>query len=228
MSIHHISVDGCDVGIPFEAARRSAGLQALLCQKRSRSDCGVKGHPYELGFDLRRFHRKLEEPLGWEEPRFVFRQLLSDLFHDDVPVAYIQKVARVMVRPNGTHVKFLTKRSERMRDLLATDLRFATANKHIWWGVSVEDRNMEFRESRTCVSRMPPSDSCQIEPLLEDLGVLNLSGIDWNMRAAKAGHGARPMEKEWVVSIRPRPSTQRALLLQQWGGVQKSKHGRFA
>jgi protein gp37 len=189
---------------------------------------GVSGHPYELGFDLRMVPSKLEEPLGWKKPRFVFVNSMSDLFHDDVPVAYIQKVASVMVEAKWHTFQVLTKRSERMRDLLATDLRFAAAHKHIWWGVSVENRKHgvprieHLRQSNAAVRFL------SIEPLLEDLGVLNLSAIDWIIAGGESGHGARPMDKEWVVSILSQCRQQKVpFFFKQWGGVQKSKHGRL-
>src|ERR1700722_16717849 len=101
---------------------------------------GVKGHPYELGFDLRMVPSKLNEPLNWKKPRFVFVNSMSDLFHDGVPLYYIQKVAEVMVAAHWHTFQVLTKRSERMCDLLASTLKFASKHKNIWWGVSVEDR----------------------------------------------------------------------------------------
>jgi len=189
---------------------------------------GVKGHPYELGFDLRTVPSKLDEPLRWKKPRFVFVNSMSDLFHDDVPVSYIQKVARVMVEAKWHTFQVLTKRSERMRDLLATDLKFATTYNHIWWGVSVEDRKYgvprieHLRQSNAAVRFL------SIEPLLEDLGALNLSEIDWIIAGGESGHGARPMEKEWVLSIQTQ--CRRAdvpFFFKQWGGVHKSKNGRL-
>ena len=101
---------------------------------------GVKGHPYELGFDPRLVPSKLEEPLSWKKPKLVFVNSMSDLFHEGVPTDYIQKVAEVMVAANWHTFQVLTKRSERMRDLLASQLKFAAVHTHIWWGVSAEDR----------------------------------------------------------------------------------------
>ena len=101
---------------------------------------GVPGHPYEQGFDLRLVPEKLAEPLRWPSPRMVFVNSMSDLFHHDVPDDYIEAVCRVMERANWHTYQVLTKRSERMRDLLQGRLGFAAALPHIWWGVSVEDR----------------------------------------------------------------------------------------
>ena len=101
---------------------------------------GVPGHPYEQGFDLRLVSEKLAEPLRWSSPKIVFVNSMSDLFHEDVPDAYIEEVVRVMQLANWHTYQVLTKRAERLRDLLASKLAFAAALKHIWWGVSVEDR----------------------------------------------------------------------------------------
>src|SRR5437763_6686530 len=101
---------------------------------------GVPGHPYEQGFDLRLVPEKLAEPIRWPSPKTVFVNSMSDLFHKDVPDEYIQAVVRVMRLANWHTYQILTKRSERLRDLLLTKLRDAADEPHIWWGVSVENR----------------------------------------------------------------------------------------
>lgn len=189
---------------------------------------GVKNHPYELGFDLRLVPSKLEEPLTWKKPRLVFVNSMSDLFHERVPRDYIRRVAEVMAEANWHTFQVLTKRSERMRDLLASELKFVSAQKHIWWGVSVEDRKHglprieHLRQSEAAVRFL------SIEPLLEDLGTIDLSRIDWVIAGGESGHGARPMKKAWVVSIQRQCSRDDvAFFFKQWGGVQKSKNGRL-
>ena len=101
---------------------------------------GVPGHPYEQGFDLRLVPDKLADPLRWTTPKRVFVNSMSDLFHDEVPDSYILAVAQVMKLANWHTFQVLTKRSERMRDLLNGRLRIFADEPHIWWGVSVEDR----------------------------------------------------------------------------------------
>jgi protein gp37 len=101
---------------------------------------GVPGHPYERGFDLRLVPEKLQEPLKRKSSRLVFVNSMSDLFHENVPDDYIVKVAEVMSTANWHTFQVLTKRSDRMRDLLNSKLQFAAHHAHIWWGVSVEDR----------------------------------------------------------------------------------------
>jgi protein gp37 len=188
---------------------------------------GVPGHPYEQGFDLRLVPGKLAEPLRWREPRMVFVNSMSDLFHKDVPDAYVRHVVRVMQLADWHTYQVLTKRSERLRDLLQTTLRDAAAAPHIWWGVSVEDQKhglprIEHLRAAPARVRM-----LSAEPLLEDLGTVNLDGIHWVIVGGESGHGARPMERAWVVSVRDQCAAAGVpFFFKQWGGVRKSRLGR--
>jgi protein gp37 len=101
---------------------------------------GVRGHPYEQGFDLRLVPGKLLEPLRWPRPKLVFVNSMSDLFHSDVPDAYIAAVAQVMKESPWHVYQVLTKRSARMRSMLDSRLAATAGLAHIWWGVSVENR----------------------------------------------------------------------------------------
>src|SRR4051812_14218034 len=101
---------------------------------------GVSGHPYESGFDPRLVPGKLLEPLRWPGSRAVFVNSMTDLFQEALPDAYVTAVATVMCRADWHTYQVLTKRSQRLRDLLGTVLGAAAAAQHIWWGVSVEDR----------------------------------------------------------------------------------------
>src|SRR5207249_1320635 len=108
----------------------------------------------------------------------------------------------VMTTAQWHTFQVLTKRSERMQVLLNSKLKFAAHKSHIWWGVSVENRKhgvprIEYLRAADVAMRF-----LSVEPLLEDVGVLNLSGIHWVIVGGESGHGARPMRKEWVVSIR--------------------------
>ncbi len=189
---------------------------------------GVKGHPYEQGFDLRLVPEKLTEPFSWRSPKLVFVNSMSDLFQPGVPDEYAEMVSRVMTVANWHTYQVLTKRSERLRDLLATKLRFAAPRENIWWGVSVEDlqyglpRIEHLREAPAAVRFL------SVEPLLEDLGDIDLSGISWVIVGGESGPGARPMKRKWVVSIREQCREQRVpFFFKQWGGVRKAKHGRL-
>jgi protein gp37 len=188
---------------------------------------GVPGHPYQQGFDLRVVPEKLPEPLRWKTPKMIFVNSMSDLFHEDVPDDYVRSVARVMQTANWHTYQVLSKRSQRLRDMLQTSLSEAGAEPHIWWGVSVENRKHGL--PRIDHLRAAPAHVrfLSIEPLLEDLGEINLEGIHWVIVGGESGAGARPMEKEWVVSLRDQCERAKVpFFFKQWGGVRKSKAGR--
>jgi protein gp37 len=189
---------------------------------------GVKGHPYEQGFDLRLVPEKLTEPFLWRSPKLVFVNSMSDLFQDGVPDDYIEAVCRVMVKANWHTFQLLTKRSERLRALLNGRLRFAAKQQHIWWGVSVEDRKYGLPRIKDLQKAAASVRFLSIEPLLEDLGAFNLSGISWAIVGGESGPGARPMLEKWVVSVRDQcHESHVSFFFKQWGGVRKAKYGRL-
>ena len=189
---------------------------------------GVKGHPYERGFDLRLVPSKLEEPLRWKVPKMIFVNSMSDLFHEGVPDAYIKSVVEVMVKANWHTYQVLTKRSKRMSEMLSKSLRFASVQEHIWWGVSVEDREYGYPRIDDLRSAPARVRFLSIEPLLENLGEIDLSNIDWVIVGGESGFGARPMEKDWVVSIQSQCAENRIpFFFKQWGGRNKSRTGRL-
>ncbi len=188
---------------------------------------GVKGHPYEQGFDLRLIPQKLAEPFEWSRPRTVFVNSMSDLFQDDVPDGYIEEVVRVMVEANWHTYQVLTKRSKRLHSLLSTKLKFAAQQRHIWWGVSVEDKRYGLPRIADLQRTPAAVRFLSIEPLLEDLGQFDVSGIDWAIVGGESGHGARPMKEDWVQRIhRICNASHVAFFFKQWGGVHKSTTGR--
>jgi protein gp37 len=162
---------------------------------------GVLGHPYEQGFDLRLVPEKLEEPLRWKKPRRIFVNSMSDLFHEGVPDAYILKVAEVMARANWQTYQVLSKRSGRMADMLNSVLRSYAELKHIWWGVSVEDKKYGLPRIEHLRAANVAVRFLSIEPLLEDIGNLNLDGIHWVIVGGESGHVARPFDLQWARSI---------------------------
>ncbi len=189
---------------------------------------GVPDHPYERGFDLRLIPAKLSEPFEWSGPRTVFVNSMSDLFQPDVPDAYIETVVRIMVEANWHTYQVLTKRSDRLAHLLSTKLRFAANCRHIWWGISVEDKKYGLPRIAHLRSAPAAIRFLSIEPLLEDLGQFDISGIDWAIIGGESGHGARPMQPEWVERIHKICNDAGvAFFFKQWGGVHKSKAGRI-
>jgi len=116
---------------------------------------------------------------------------------------YIEAVADVMVKANWHTYQVLTKRSKRMAELLSTKLKTAAEAHHIWWGVSVEDKKYGIPRI-TELRRSPATVQClSIEPLLEDLGTINLDGVHWAIVGGESGCGARPIRREWVDDIAP-------------------------
>ncbi len=188
---------------------------------------GVPGHPYQQGFDLRLVPEKLMEPLRWQSPKMIFVNSMSDLFHDGVPDDYIEAVAEVMMRANWHTYQVLTKRSGRMAELLKGRLRFAARLRHIWWGVSVENREYGLPRVRNLREAPAAVRFLSIEPLLEGLGELNLRGIQWVIVGGESGNGARPLRKEWVTAIRDQCAEASVpFFFKQWGGVRKKASGR--
>lgn len=188
---------------------------------------GVPGHPYEQGFDPRLAPGKLLEPITWSKPRMVFVNSMSDLFHESVPNAYIVLVTQIMAAADWHVFQLLTKRSQRLCDLLSSELRFAAKLPHIWWGVSVENR----RHGMPRIVHLQDADVAtaflSIEPLIEDIGTIDLRGIQWVIVGGESGAGARPMERQWVIDIRQQcQSAHVPFFFKQWGGVKKKAAGR--
>ena len=189
---------------------------------------GVRGHPYERGFDLELRKARLEQPLEWTQPRMIFVNSMSDLFHEGIPEDYIKSVFGVMLNARGHTFQVLTKRSQRMAEM-ARRLRWPD---NVWMGVSVENQRWTHR---TDDLRKVPAKvrflSC--EPLLGPLR-LNLADIDWVIIGGESGPGARPMKPEWVRDIREQcEEAGVAFFFKQWGAhnesgerVGKGKAGR--
>jgi protein gp37 len=188
---------------------------------------GVPGHPYEFGFDLRLVPEKLPDPLRWGTHRMIFVNSMSDLFHERVPDDYIVAVAEVMRLANWHTYQVLTKRADRLRSLLRGKLRSLASVKHIWWGVSVENQKQGIPRVQLLRESGAAMKFLSIEPLLEDLGTLDLSGMAWVIVGGESGHGARPMKAEWVRGIRRQCRLAKVpFFFKQWGGVRKSEAGR--
>jgi protein gp37 len=205
----------------------SPGCKHCYAERFAERFRGVAGHPFEQGFDLRLVPEKLAEPLRWAEPRMIFVNSMSDLFHKDVPPEFIMRVARTMRLANWHTYQVLTKRANRLRDILSGPLKSIAGDFHIWWGVSVEDRKhgipriAELQRSPAAVRFL------SVEPLLEDLGSLPLKGISWVIVGGESGPGARPMKEEWVLSIQKQCQVAGIpFFFKQWGGVQKKMAGR--
>jgi protein gp37 len=189
---------------------------------------GVPGHPYEQGFDLKLVPHKLAEPLAWTTQKMIFVNSMSDLFQAGIPNSFIERVGRVMQVADWHTYQVLTKRAEHMQDMLKGPLAFAAALEHIWWGVSVEDRKYGLPRIEALREAPAALRFLSVEPLLEDLGEIDLRGIHWVIVGGESGHGARQMKEEWVTSIRRQcEGVGVRFFFKQWGGVRKSEAGRI-
>ena len=180
----------------------SPGCKHCYAERFAERFRGVKGHPFEQGFDLRLVPEKLGEPLRWSKPRMIFVNSMSDLFHEGCRLHHIQKVAATMRLANWHTYQVLTKRSERLRELLCGPLRTVATDAHVWWGVSVENREYGLPRIADLQATRAAVRFLSVEPLLEDIGKLPLRGISWVIVGGESGPGARPMKEEWVLSIR--------------------------
>lgn len=164
----------------------------------------------------------MEDPLRWKTPSTVFVNSMSDLFHKDVPLAFIQRVFEVMRLAHWHRFQVLTKRSERLLEL---DLALVWS-PNVWMGVSVE--NGEYRHRITHLRKAHAAVKfLSLEPLLGPLPNLPLKGIQWVIVGGESGPGARPMRPEWVRDIRAQCQRRRVpFFFKQWGGTNKKATGR--
>ncbi len=181
------------------------------------------GQPnYVNGFKLTMHEHVLEKPLEWKTPQVVFVNSMSDLFHKDVPLEFIQRVFDVMKRAHWHHFQVLTKRSERLAEL-SPCLEWTD---NIWMGVSVETKDYIYRidDLRKTGAKIR---FLSVEPLLGPLPKMNLKGINWVIVGGESGPGARPLEREWVTGVHDQCLKAKVpFFFKQWGGVQKKKAGR--
>jgi len=205
----------------------SPGCKHCYAERFAERFRGVSGHPFEYGFDLRLIPEKLAAPLRWKTPKMIFVNSMSDLFHEGVPDEYIEAVARVMVQAKWHTFQVLTKRSIRMHDLLKTKLKFAAKQRNIWWGVSVEDKKYGVPRIKHLSESGAAIKFLSVEPLIEDIGIIELSKINWMIVGGESGPGARPLDASWVRSLRRQcRDSEVKFFFKQWGGVRKHLTGR--
>ena len=188
---------------------------------------GTTGHPYEQGFDLRFWPSRLDQPTRWRKPRMIFVNSMSDLFHKDVPSAFIDKVFQQMENVQRHTYQVLTKRSSLMRDYLRRRYHDRPAPGHIWCGVSVEDHTATARIQHL---RTTPAAVrfLSIEPLLGPVGKIDLEGISWVIVGGESGPNARLMRDEWVVDIRDQCASEGVpFFFKQRGGRTPKAGGRM-
>jgi protein gp37 len=202
------------------------GCDLCYAERFSERFRGVLGHPFESGFDLKLRPSRLTQPLVWRQPKRIFVNSMSDLFHKEIPRSFIDSVFDTMEAATWHTFQVLTKRSPLLSRYLKHRYGDALAPPHIWLGVSVEDakntvRLKHLRDARASVKFV------SFEPLLGPIGKVDLSGIDWAIVGGESGPGARPMEEAWALEIRDQCRISKiAFFFKQWGGIRPKTGGR--
>lgn len=165
---------------------------------------------------------RLDQPNRWRKPRVIFVNSMSDLFHERVPLSFVQDVFDVMVETERHTFQILTKRAQRLADLAP----FLTWPENVWTGVSVE--NMRWAARVDYLRRVPAAVRfISAEPLLGPLDALDLDGIDWLIAGGESGPRHRPMQTEWLRALRDRCQDEDiAFFFKQWGGRSSKSGGR--
>ena len=182
------------------------------------------GNPsYFNGFEVTCHERMLDLPISWNKPRVVFVNSMSDLFHEEIPLEFVQRVFSTMREAEQHTFQVLTKRSERLVEL-AGDIDWP---ENVWMGVSIENADYLYRldhlkEINAAVKFV------SFEPLLGAIGDADLSGIGWVVVGGESGPKSREIKEEWVLDIKAQCEKDAALFFfKQWGGTNKKKAGRL-
>ena len=210
-------VTGCD--------KVSPGCDNCYADRQARRLKAMHNPRYRNGFEVTLHHDKLRDPAKWRDGRKIFVNSMSDLFHPKVPFDFVEEVMATMHFAPQHDFQVLTKRPKTAGKWYA-NRGFGALPSNLWLGVSVEDVE---RKSRIDALRAIPAPIrfLSIEPLLEDLGDLDLEGIDWVIVGGESGPGCRPMEADWVRSVRDQcVSAGIAFFFKQWGTTNKRRAGR--
>lgn len=206
-------------------SKKSTGCQHCYAEVMSRRLKAMGQEKYANGFLVTLHERCLDEPLLWKNSHNIFVCSMSDIFHEEVPFEFVDKMFSIIRKTPQHRYQILTKRAERMAEYFAT--RYIPNN--VWLGVTVEAQSSRFRID--CLRDLSASVkflSC--EPLVEDLGELDLTGIDWVIVGGESGPKARPMQESWALNIRRQVEAQGArFFFKQWGtwgadGIKRNKH----
>lgn len=206
--------------------KTSAGCAHCYAEMMSRRLKAMGTDKYKNGFQVTLHEDALGEPKKWHKPRTIFVCSMSDLFHKDVPFEFVDKVMRVIKETPQHRYQLLTKRAERMEEYFQT----RDVPKNVWIGVTVEAQTSKGRIDNLRTIKGAPIRFLSCEPLLEDLGTLDLTGIDWIIVGGESGTQARPMKEEWVNNIKAQcDAAGKAFFFKQWGtwgsdGVKRDKH----
>jgi protein gp37 len=204
----------------------SPGCKNCYAEVMARRLQAIGVHGYENGFRLSLVPERVEQPLQRSKPTVYFVNSMSDLFHDKVPFEYIHRVFDVMARAPQHTFQVLTKRAGRMADFC----QGTVVPPHVWLGVSVENRKHGLPRIGILRGINSHVRFLSVEPLLEDLGTLDLAGIHWVIVGGESGRKARPMKPTWVENVKRQcDEANVAFFFKQWGtwgsdGQKRSKH----
>jgi protein gp37 len=204
--------------------KKSAGCAHCYAEVMTRRLKAMNLEKYKNGFELTLHEDELSQPLKWKGSHNIFVCSMSDIFHEDVPFEFVDKILYTITQTPQHRYQILTKRASRMSEYFMN----RSIPSNIWLGVTVEctstkNRIDELRNLNASIKFL----SC--EPLLEDLGELDLNGIDWVIVGGESGPKARPMKQEWVLNIKEQVNKQNAaFFFKQWGtwgsdGVKRNK-----
>ena len=201
----------------------SAGCLNCYAERMAKRLQAMGNSNYQNGFQVTLHPHVLRKPLQWKQPQTIFVNSMSDLFHEEVPLAFIQQVFEVMRKAEWHRFQILTKRSER----LLTVNHEINWPKNVWMGVTVENADCIYRiehlRNTSAILKF-----LSLEPLLGPLESLNLKKIDWVIAGGESGPGARPMEPDWVREVRDQCiKSDVPFFFKQWGGINKKKNGRI-
>ncbi len=205
----------------------SAGCDRCYAERFAERFRGVAGHPYERGFDLTLRPERLAQPLAWRRPRMIFVNSMSDLFHKEIPRAFLDGVFDTMEAAHWHSFQVLTKRSSRLRAYVNARYKGRPVPAHVWLGVSVEDgtklsRVQHLRDSRASIRFL------SVEPLIGPPGEIGLDGIDWVIVGGESGPGARAMHPDWARAVREQCQAAGVpFFFKQWGGPRPTSGGRL-
>lgn len=203
--------------------RISHGCRNCYAERMSRRLQAMGLKKYRNGFEVALHPDALDDPLQWRRPRLVFVNSMSDLFHADVPDAFIQSVFRTMNRAARHTFQVLTKRPSRVLEI-QQNLHWTP---NIWLGTSIESVRWQFRLD-DLMQTTAQVKFLSLEPLLGPMPDLPVHGVDWVIVGGESGPGARPMEADWVRAIRDACIRERVpFFFKQWGGVIKKRAGRL-
>lgn len=205
--------------------KKSEGCANCYAEVMARRLKGMGQLKYRNAFKLTLHPEDLDEPLKWKNPRNIFVCSMGDLFHEDVPYEFIDRVIDTMEKTPQHRYQILTKRAERMNEYFTTHKVPINA----WLGVTVEVKRRKFRID-LLRNLNAPVRFLSCEPLLEDLGSLDLTGIDWIIVGGESGVKARPMKEDWMLNVKQQADAHKiAFFFKQWGtwgqdGIKRNKH----